>query len=268
MKIKNFIIMSIFVLLSIPAVLLGDDFLFKPDGSNFYVYGRGTDTFIINQSKLTSSNINKLFEQLSFGKRINSAADDPSGLAVSEKMEALLRQLRQSSMNDEDMRNFYNVVESAIAQDQDLLNRVRELLIQGASGILATDDREIIQSEISELLKQIDMNARFSQFNTIPVIQDLTTKNLGLDKVDIVHNPDKSIGIVDAALTKLTKGRVLKGIQSNILTFRIEGKNWYYVNFVESVSRITDMEMSEGISDLVKNSVILKSQHGLLLRSK
>ena len=253
---------------AIPVTAQSNSFLFKPDGANFYIYGRGSETFIINQSRLTGSNIDKLMRQLSSGKRINSAADDPSGLAVSEKMESLLKGLRQSSMNDEDMRNFNNFAESAIAQDQDLLNRVRELIVRASNGILAPDDKEIIQTEIDELIKQIDMNAQFSQLNTIPAIKDLTAKNLGLDAVDVMHNADASIGIIDTALTKLTRGRILKGVQANILTFRIEGKSWYYINMLEAQSRITDMDMAEGISNLTRSSVMLKSQHGLLMKSK
>jgi flagellin len=267
-KTANVFLLIVFFYSMMPLSAQEQSFVFKPDNSNFYVYGRGSETFIINQSRITGSNIDTLMKQLFSGIRINNAADDPAGLAIAAKMESMLKQLRQSSMNDEDMRNFDNYAESAIAQDQEILNRVRELILRSSNGILASDDKEIIQTEIDELLKQIDMNAHFSRLNTIAVIPDLTVKNLALETIDVIHNSNPAIAVVDAALKKLTRERILKGVRSNILTFRIEGKSWYYINLVESESRIRDMDMAAGISDLIKNSVTLKSQYGLIFRPK
>ena len=151
------------------------------------VYGRGDASFIISQSKITELKLDKNLSQLASAKRINNASDDPAGFAVAEKMESLLKQLRQESMNAEDMRNFHVYAESAIAQDQELLQRIRLLIVRASSGILAAEDRGYIQTEISELLNQVNMNAKFSQFNTINVIPELTAKNLGLDGVDVVQ---------------------------------------------------------------------------------
>ena len=74
--------------------------------------------------------------------------------------------------------------------------------------------------------------------------------------------------LVDEALAKLTRGRVLHGVKSNILTFQIEGKSYHFLNLQKSQSTITDLDMAEGISELIKNSVLLKTQHGLIIRSK
>ncbi len=246
----------------------GNSFLFRPDKSNFFVYGRGSDTFLIQQEKLTSLQLDRVLTQLSSGKRINSAADDPSGLAVAEKMEALLEGMSRESANDEDMRNLHNFVESVVAQDQELVKRIRELLLRSSNGIMTAEDRGYNQAEIDELIKQIDMNARFSQFNKVNVVPELTSVNLGLDAVDAVRNPDGSIDIVDKVLDKLTVKRVIQGVKSNVLTFRIEGRNFQYVNLLRSESRIMDEDMAEGISELIKNSVLLKSKYGLILKGR
>lgn len=257
------------LIISLSALRAEDtSFLFQPKGSNFYVYGKGQNTFIITQSKLTGLKLDRQISQLSSGKRINSASDDPAGFAVAEKMNGLLNQLKQESMNAEDMRNFHNFVESAIAQDQNLLQRIRQLIVQSSSGILNSEEREYIQTEIDQLLKQINMNARFLQFNTISIIPDLTTQNLGLDAVDVIRNANNSMGIVDDAMTKLTKKRIIRGVQSNVLTFQIEGKSYQYINLQRTESNISDLDMAEGISNLIKNSVLLQSQHGLIIRSK
>ena len=268
MKLK-FIVMSAIIIFVASDSSAGDDkFLFRPDGANFYVYGSGRSSFIINQSKLTSWGIDKQLTRLSSGKRIISASDDPAGFAVAEKMNSLLKQLRQESVNDADMRNLQNFIESAVAEDQKLLHRIRILIVQASNGILNTEDRGYIQSEIDQFLKQIDFNAGFNQFNSKKIIPGLTTENLGLNKVDVVHNLWNSLGLVDDAFTKLTKKRIIHGVKSNVLTFRIEGKNYQYVNLQRTESLISDLDMAEGISSLIKNSVLLKSQQGLILRSK
>lgn len=262
------ITLSLFIAFSSALTAEDNSFLFQPNGSNFYVYGKGQNNFIITQSKLTELKLNSQISQLSSGKRINSASDDPAGFAVAEKMKGLLNQLKQESMNAEDMRNFHNFVESAIAQDQALLQRIRQLIVQSSSGILNSEDREYIQAEIDQLLKQINMNARFLQFNTISIIPELTAQNLGLDAVDVVRNANNSMGIVDDAMTKLTKKRIVQGVQSNVLTFQIEGKSYQYINLQRTESNISDLDMAEGISNLIKNSVLLQSQHGLILKEK
>jgi len=246
----------------------GNSFLFQPEGSNFYVYGYGENNFIVNQSKLIEMKLDSQMSQLSSGKRINNASDDPAGFAVAEKMNSLLKQLRQESMNDEDMRNFHNFIESAIGQDQELLQRIRLLVVQASNGILNSEDRGYIQSEIDQLLKQINLNAKFLQFNNIGIIAGLTTKNLGLDGIDVVRNIQRSIGLVDDSLSMLTKKRILQGVKTNVLTFRIEGKSYQYINLQRSESNISDLDMAEGITNLIKNSVMLKTQNGLIIRSK
>jgi len=267
MQFKIYILLFFSAMISHAAA--GDSsFLFQPNGANFVVYGKGDTSFILNRSRITALKLDRYLSHLASAKRINNASDDPAGFAVAEKMEGLLKQLKQESVNDEDMRNFYTYVESAVAQDQDLVQRIRLLIIQASNGILAVEDREYIQAEILQLLNQINMNAKFSQFNTKPVIPELTTANLGLDSIDVVHKVLDSIGTVDEALKKLTAKRVLQGVKSNILTFRIEGKSYHYLNLQKAQSGITDMDMSEGISELIKNSVLLKTQNGLIMRSK
>jgi flagellin len=265
------ILISLFsILLTAPGALSAEEtsFLFQPSGSNFYVYGYGSSNFILSRSKLTELKLDSQLSGLSSGKRIDSASDDPAGFAIAEKMNSLLNQLKQESANAEDMRNFNNYVESAVAEDQEILNRVRLLILKAASGILNAEDRDYIQFEINQLMKQINLNAKFLQFNSMSIIPELTTYNLGLDDVDVVRNLHNSMELVDNALAQLTKKRVLHGVRSNILTFQIEGKSYQFLNLQRTESRISDLNMAEGITELIKNSVQLKVQNGLLIRSK
>ena len=241
-------------------------YIYIPNGADFFVYGRGTSTFIVNRARLGEKEFSLTMNRLSSGKRINSAADDPAGLAVAEKMDSMIEQIMRDSMNDADMRNLHNFVESAIASDQEIVKRIRELSLQATNGILGPDDRELIQTEVDQLLSQVNMNARFSQFNKVPVIPELTTEKLGLDKVNVIRDPQGAIGLCDNALKVLTVKRVMRGVKANILTFRIEGKSYYYLNLQAAESRITDYDMAEGISDLVRQSVLIKTRFGILVR--
>ncbi len=268
MKLKLLFLFTVFM--SAVAALSAEDksFLFQPAGSNFYVYGYGSSNFILSRSKLTELNLDSQLSHLSSGKRIDSASDDPAGFAISEKMNGLLNQLRQESVNSEDMRNFNNYVESAVAEDQEILNRIRLLIVKAASGILNAEDREYIQFEINQMMKQINLNAKFLQFNNMNIIPELTTLNLGLDDVDVVRNLYKSMELVDNALSQLTKKRILYGVKSNILSFQIEGKSYQFLNLQRTESQISDLNIAEGITELIKNSIQLKVQNGLLIRTK
>jgi flagellin len=259
----------IYLAILIPSSLLNAQdkgYIYMPHGADFFVYGRGTSTFIINRARLGEKEFNITINRLASGKRINTAADDPAGLAVAEKMDSMLEQIMRDSMNDADMRNLYNFIESSIASDQDIIRRIRQLALQASGGILGPEDRELIQAEVDQLLAQVNMNARFSQFNKVPVIPDLTTEKLGLDKINVVRDPGGAIGLCDEALKILTVKRVLQGVKANVLTLRIEGKSYYYLNLQAAESRISYYDMAEGISDLARQKVLIKTRYGILVK--
>lgn len=251
------------------AAFAGDrGYIFVPDGANFFVYSRGTETFILSRARIGERDYNGVINRLSSGKRINSASDDPAGLAVAEKMDSMLEQTMRESMNDQDMRNLFNFIESVIGQDQAIIQRIRELAVSATNSILGPDDREIIQEEINQLLAQVNMNAKFSQFNTVLVVPELTSEKLGLDMIDVIHRPEDAIGLCDSALKALTVKRVIQGVKANILTFRIEGRSYYFMNIQSAESRITDQDMAEGVSELIRNSVLIKTRYGILMQGK
>jgi len=240
--------------------------LFKPNSSNFFIYMRGNKSFIINQNKVLNKSLNKTLNQLSSGKRLNTFKDNPASMAVLEKINSILNEMKQKSMNIANLRNYFKYIEGVIARDMRLVNRIELLINRSGNGILTAEDRGYNQTEINQLLRQINMNARFSQFNKISVIPQLTTKNLGIDKVDVVHHLYKSYDMIKAAQKKLLRRRVLQGVKSNILTFRIKGVALYYVNLAESASRMGDMDISEGVTELMKNSIRLKFNNGILIK--
>jgi flagellin len=97
--------------------------------------------------------------------RINRAADDASGLAVSEKMRSQIRGLNQASKNAENGISFIQTAEGYLQETQDILQRLRELSVQSANGVYTAEDRMQIQVEVSQLVAEVDRIASHAQFN-------------------------------------------------------------------------------------------------------
>lgn len=113
----------------------------------------------------TQGSFFKAIEQLSSGMRINKAADDAAGLAVSEKLKNQVRGLNQAQRNAQDSISLMQVAEGALNETHNLLARMRELSIQSANDTLTASDRVHIQAEVDQLLSEVDRVASSAQFN-------------------------------------------------------------------------------------------------------
>ena len=114
---------------------------------------------------LTTSSQAKSTEKLSSGYRINRAADDAAGLSISEKMRKQIRGLDQASTNAEDGVSCVQTAEGALNEVQDMLQRMNELAVQAANGTNSENDRAYIQSEIDQLVTEIDRVSETTKFN-------------------------------------------------------------------------------------------------------
>jgi flagellin len=139
--------------------------------------------FAQNKLKITDKNIGKDVEKLSSGMRINRAGDDASGLAVSEKMRAQIRGLRQASKNAENGISFIQTTEGYLQETQDILHRMRELSVQSANGIYSEEDRMQIQVEISQLVDEVDRIASHAQFNGMNMLTGRFAQEMGENTV-------------------------------------------------------------------------------------
>ena len=104
-------------------------------------------------------------QKLASGFRINKAADDASGLAISEKMKNQIKALDTASDNCEDGANLIQTAEGYMAETHDILNRMTELAEKAANGVLADEDRNALQDEMDELCAEIDRMATTANFN-------------------------------------------------------------------------------------------------------
>ena len=114
---------------------------------------------------LTAAQQSKSTEKLSSGYRINRAADDAAGLSISEKMRKQIRGLDQASTNADDGVSAVQTAEGALNEVQDMLQRMNELAVQAANGTNSENDRAYIQSEIDQLVTEIDRVAETTKFN-------------------------------------------------------------------------------------------------------
>lgn len=122
------------------------------------------------QLGITEKNTSKSTERLSSGYRINRAADDAAGLAISEKMRGQIRGLNQASTNSEDAISLVQTAEGALQETQNVIHRMRELAVQAANDTNTDDDRTQIQKEIIQLTNEVDRIATSTEFNTMKLL--------------------------------------------------------------------------------------------------
>ncbi len=141
------------------------------------------------QFKINTFNTQKNIEKLSSGLRINRAGDDAAGLAVSEKMRSQIRGLNQASRNAQDGISFIQTAEGWLHETHELLQRMRELAVQSANGTYTYEDRVQIQTEIKQLVDEVDRIASQAEFNTLKLLRG------GFRREPVDENFNKAIGI-------------------------------------------------------------------------
>lgn len=122
--------------------------------------------------------LQKSMETLSSGMRINRASDDASGLAVSEKMRTQVRGMSQAMRNTQDGISFLQITEGWLGETSDILQRMRELAVQSANGIYTNEDRRQIQTEINQLVDEVDRISSQAEFNGLRMLRG------GFDRTD------------------------------------------------------------------------------------
>ncbi len=119
---------------------------------------------------VATQSLSKSTEKLSSGYRINRAADDAAGLAISEKMRSQIRGLNKASTNAQDGISMIQTAEGALQESHSILQRMRELTIQAANGTETDEDRGNIQDEITQLQSELDRISTDTEFNTMKLL--------------------------------------------------------------------------------------------------
>lgn len=253
--------------------------------------------------KFQHREVDKNMEKLSSGMRINRAGDDASGLAVSEKMRAQIRGLRQAERNAEDGMSMIQTTEGYLAEVVDILQRIRVLAVQSSNGIYTAMDRQMIQVEVSQLIDEVDRIASQAEFNKMNLlkgdfargsrlssmwfhigpnqhqrervyIQTMTSQSLSLKRYDgtlltlsTAEFANDAIGILDAALNRVNKQRADLGAYYNRLEHASKGLMVAYENTQASESRIRDVDMAEESVAFTKNQILVQSGTAMLAQA-
>lgn len=240
----------------------------------------------------TNNGLQKSLERLSSGKRINRAADDAAGLAISQKMDAQVRGLRQASRNSLDGVSLIQTAEGALNEVHSMLQRMRELSVQGANGIYEEGDLNAIANEIDELTEQIDKIAEESKFNGIELLKggddinlqigsdegqhivivmsgfDATETGLGINNAinggDDSSKYNDAIAIYDDAIKKVSTMRSQLGAIQNRLEHTIANLDNTAENLTEAKSRIEDLDMALEMSNFTKLNILQQAGTSML----
>lgn len=193
----------------------------------------------LNQLSMNTKNSNNALAKLSSGKRINSAADDAAGLAISEKMKGQINGLDQAQRNSQDGISLIQTAEGALNETQSMLQRMRELSVQASNDTNTSSDRTAIQSEVNQLTQQIDTIANDTQFNN----KNLLNGNIGvrvgdgsvLSSVNTTAQTAKGTYTIDAtaatAATAATTGAL--DVSSNTTAGEVQGSGTLTINGVD-----------------------------------
>ncbi|HRP68284.1 MAG TPA: flagellin [Turneriella sp.] len=259
----------------------------------------------INAHKVLKFNewqTDKTIAKLASGERITKAADDASGLAVSEKMRTQVQGLRQAERNTEDGISFVQTADGYLNQLGSLLQRIRVLSIQAANGIYTADDRQLMQVEISQLVDEVDRVASQAEFNRFKILQGdfarssktasmwfhmganmhqrervfvgtMTAAALQLKENNAIRSlsttakANNLIGFVDEALSRLMKQRADLGAYSNRLEMSAKGLMNAYENIQASESRIRDADMAEEMVRFTTGQILQQSGTAMLAQA-
>ena len=232
--------------------------------------------------------MNRAMLRLSTGKRINSAADDPAGLCISQGMESQIRGMNVAKRNAQDAISMLQTADGALFSVHSILQRLNELAVQSANGSYTDEDRKNSNIEFKELIKGINDICGQSQFNTQNLFDsddtiriqvganegqymDITKKQidsgvLGLDSLDIStrEGASEAITYVKDAISKVSTQRSLIGAQENRLEYTIDYLDNSIINLTEAQSRITDADMAEEMMNYAKESLLMQVSNQLL----
>jgi len=248
--------------------------------------------------------VNKSMEKLSSGMRINRSGDDASGLAVSEKMRTQIQGLRQAERNTEDGMSFIQTAEGYLDQTTSIIQRIRVLAVQSSNGIYTNEDRQLIQVEVSALVGEVDRIASQAEFNKFKLllgdyakanpkasmwfhmganmhqrvrvyIGTMTSEGLKLKEktgkllanLSTPENSNRTIGMVDDAIHRISKQRADLGAYYNRLEFAAKGLLSAYENIQASESRIRDADMAEQMIDLTRDQILVQSGTAMLAQA-
>jgi flagellin len=238
----------------------------------------------------TSDKLSKSMERLSSGYRINRAADDAAGLAISEKLRAQIGGLQQAQRNSQDAVSLVQTAEGAMSEVHSMLQRVRDLAVQFQNGTLSTSDKAAITAEVTQLCNEIARIGSQTRFNGNDLLQGgaTITFQIGVDDGQTLTvqarnlfggstaDVDSSIfsftgttilASIDAAIQNVASARGTYGSVQNRLEHTLNNLSSYEENLSASESRIRDVDMASEMVNFTKLQILQQAGTSMLAQA-
>src|SRR3954469_1538944 len=230
-------------------------------------------------------------ERLSSGYRINRAADDAAGLAISERLRGQIGGLDQAQRNVQDAVSLVQTAEGSLTEVHAMLQRVRELAVQYKNGSLSNNDRTAIQSEVNQLASEIERIGQSAEFNGIKVLKTTQTLSFQVGSEDgqvisvslislgaftggvgtsyytLTTTGVSDIGEIDNAIDAVSAQRSTFGAVQNRLGYTLENAAIYQENLTASESRIRDVDMASEMVNFTKLQILQQAGTSMLAQA-
>jgi flagellin len=248
-----------------------------------------------------SRNQGKASARLSSGKKINNAADDAAGLAISEKMTSQIRGLDMAYKNSQDAISMLQTAEGAVSEIDSMVQRIRELAVQSANDTNTTEDRAKLQTEVDQLIDEIDNMADRAEFNELKINSNKNRSfHIGANKDQVISfqfekikasdlkaaagtatNTDsikdlktkgistqaaaeKAISTASLALKTITTYRAKIGATENRLEYTANNLQVTSENLSAARSRIEDADMAKEMMNMTQTNVLSQAATSML----
>jgi flagellin len=236
----------------------------------------------------TGARLSTAMERLSSGYRINRAADDAAGLAISERLRGQIGGLDQAQRNAQDAVSLVQTAEGSLTEVHAMLQRVRDLAVQYKNGSLSANDRGAIQSEVNQLASEIERIGASAQFNGINVLNAAQTVSfqvgsqdgqvitvglislgsaVGVSYYQLSAAGATDIGEIDAAIDVVSSQRSTFGAVQNRLGYTLENAAIYQENLTASESRIRDVDMASEMVNFTKLQILQQAGTSMLAQA-
>lgn len=256
------------------------------------------------QLSVTSTLASKSMEKLSSGYRINRAADDAAGLAISEKMRGQIGGLAQAQRNAQDGISLVQTAEGALTEVHAMLQRVRDLKVQFDNGTLSGDDKDAIAAEVYQIAQEIDDIVTQTKFNGTAVFGSSgftfqvgandgesivttaadfsgaigTSGTGGLSELTALSDADDAktaltggalsqLEVIDNAIKNVSTARANFGAVQNRLEHRLNNLATYQENLTASESRIRDVDMAAEMTKFTKLNILQQAGVSMLAQA-
>ena len=231
--------------------------------------------------------------RLSSGKRINTAHDDASGLAISGRLESQVRGLSMQLRNNKDGQSLVNTMEGAMQEISGILQRMRELAVQASSGIATAADRGYLDTEIEALVDEVEAIADNTKFNEEEILRggqfsffadinitgtelttvtaDMQTAALNVEDADVeigtVTDAIAAIVDIDNAISLVDERRASMGAASNRFDHIIDNLTNVVANTTSAQSRIQDADYAVETTALTRATILQQAATSMIAQA-